>query len=89
MIRLVLFISILVCGLTLPWPVCVAVALVYAFLYEGMELILVGFFLDAYFGYSGAWLPLQAAYSIAFTGMLISMWGLKPLIRTEHAFNLT
>ena len=65
MIRLLFFCILIATGLTLPWPVFVLLALVYAFIYEGVELIALGFMLDAYMGYSGPWLPLNAAYSIA------------------------
>lgn len=82
MTRFVFFIILLAIGLTLPWPAFVLLAFVYAFMYEGVELIALGFALDAYLGYSGPWLPLNAAYTIALTGMLICMWGLKPLIHT-------
>lgn len=84
MIRFVFFSVLTAISLTLPWPVFVLLALVYAFMYEGVELIVLGFMLDAYMGYSGPWLPLNAAYSIAMMGMLICMWGLKPLIQTNR-----
>ncbi len=84
MIRFTFFLILVATGLILPWPVFVLLALVYTFIYEGMELIALGFMLDAYLGYSGPWLPLNAAYSIAMVGMLICMWGLKPLIETNR-----
>jgi hypothetical protein len=76
--------ALLMMGLVAPWPVFMVLALMYAFIYEGVELVVLGFMLDAYFGYSGAWLPMHAAYSIALTGMLLFVWGLKPLIQTER-----
>jgi hypothetical protein len=76
--------TLLVVGLTLPWIYFVCLAFLYAFVYEGNELIAVGFLFDAYMGYAGSWLPLHAAYSIAFTGMLICVWGLKPLIHLDR-----
>ncbi len=84
MIRTTSCIALLMLGLSAPWPVFMMATLLYAFFYEGIELIALGFMLDAYFGYSGAWLPMHAAYSIALMGMLIFVWGLKPLIQTDR-----
>jgi hypothetical protein len=84
MMRLISCLLLFALGLTLWWPLFIVCAFVYAFWFEGLELIGIGFLLDAYFGHSTSTLPLHAAYSIACTGLLILVWGLKPLMFLSH-----
>jgi hypothetical protein len=77
--------SVLICiSLTLSWPFFILASVVYAFWYEGVELILIGFLLDAYLGTEVPWLPFPAAYTFALMGILMSVWGLKPLLLIER-----
>jgi hypothetical protein len=45
-----------------------------------VELIVLGFLLDAYLGSPVPWLPFPVAYTLALSGILMSAWGLKPLL---------
>jgi hypothetical protein len=88
MIRILIFFTLVCMSLAMPWPLFILAAVVYAFWYEGVELIALGFFLDAYLGSMVPWLPLPSAYTLALSGILMSAWGLKPLLfidATENA----
>jgi hypothetical protein len=64
----------------LPWPYFIVCSIAYAFWYEGVELIVLGFLLDAYLGATMPWMAFPAIYTSALTGILVSVWGLKPLL---------
>ena len=80
MIRLTAFILLTIFSLSVPWYVSFAAMVVYAFFYEGVELIVLGFLLDSYMGYAVPRLHLPAVYTIAVTGILIFFWGLRPFL---------
>ena len=80
MIRLISFITLTIFSLTVPWYFSFAGMIVYAFFYEGVELIVLGFLLDSYMGYAVPRIHLPAVYTIAVTGILIFFWGLRPLL---------
>ncbi len=80
MIRSIIFLSIAILSLTASWPFTISAACIYAFWYEGIELIVLGFFLDAYIGHAVPWLFIPAIYTLTMTGILLFFWGLKPLL---------
>jgi hypothetical protein len=80
MIRLISFLLLTVFSLSVPWYFSFAAMVVYAFFYEGIELIVLGFLLDSYMGYAIPRLHIGAVYTIAVTGILIFFWGLRPLL---------
>ena len=78
--RIIFFILVLLIGATLPWWLFILCALVYGFVYSGEELLLIGFVLDMLFGNPVPWLPVPLVYTGALTGLLIFLWGIKPLL---------
>jgi hypothetical protein len=68
----------------LPWPYFFLCALIYAFIFEGVELIVLGTLLDAYLGSVVPQLPFTTAYTLALTGMLVFVWGIKPLLMLDR-----
>jgi hypothetical protein len=87
MIRILIFFALVCMSIAVPWPLFILSAVVYAFWYEGVELIVLGFFLDAYLGSMVPWLLLPSAYTLALGGILISAWGLKPLLLIDATEN--
>jgi len=51
--RVVLFGTILFFGFTGPLWLYVCTVVLYSFIYFGIEIIFIAFFIDAYFGYAG------------------------------------
>lgn len=84
MIRFISFFILTIFSLSAPWYFSFAAMIVYAFFYEGIELIVLGFLLDSYMGYAVPRLHLPAVYTIAVTGILIFFWGLRPLLFINH-----
>jgi|GEM_PF-3496265 len=84
MIRVVSFIILTIFSLSVPWYFSFTAMIVYAFFYDGIELIVLGFLLDSYMGYAIPRLHLGAVYTIAITGMLLFFWGLRPLLFIKH-----
>jgi hypothetical protein len=80
MTRTLLCALLLVVGLALPWQFFILGCVVYAFWYEGVELIVLGFLLDAYVGAAMPWIMFPAIYTFALSGILLSVWGFKPLL---------
>ncbi len=80
MIRFISFFILTVFSLSAPWYLSFVAMIIYAFFYEGIELIVLSFLLDSYMGYTIPRLHLPAVYTIAVTGILIFFWGLRPLL---------
>ena len=78
--RLFYFVCCCGAGLVLPWWIFIGCALWYGFLYGGEELLGIGFALDMLYGHSVPWLPVPLVYSCALFGMLIFLWGIRPLL---------
>lgn len=80
MIRTLIFLCIVAFSLTLPWQYALFATCIYAFWYEGIELIALGIFLDSYVGFEVSRLIVPAIYTITMSGILMFFWGLKPLL---------
>lgn len=72
--RVLFFVLLLGIGLTMPWWFTLAAALLYVFMYDAYELILLGGILDAQFGVG--LVPL--IYTLAFTVLVVGASILKP-----------
>ncbi len=81
--RIIWLLVLITASLTLPWYVFVCGVFLYSFVYEGLEVLIVAWLLDAYAGYTVPWVPIPAVYTIATTGILVLIWGLKPLFLIE------
>jgi len=81
--RVLFFLLLCAIGLTLPWQLLVAGIALYIFLYEGIEVLFLAFLFDAFAGFSVPWIPLPAVYTLATIGLLVFVWGLKPLFLIE------
>jgi hypothetical protein len=88
MTRIISFLILVSIGLTVPWPFFFIGAALYAFYFDGIELIVFGFLLDAYARVPLSHLPLASAYTLALTGILLIAWGLKPLIMFDRSSTL-
>ena len=64
MIRLIAFTALTIFSLSVPWYLSCTAMVVYAFFYEGVELIVLGFLLDSYMGYAIPRLHIPAVYTI-------------------------
>jgi len=78
--RLIFFISVLLIGAVLPWWLFIIIALVYGLAYGGEELLVIGFVLDMLYGNPVPWLPIPLVYTFALSGLLLFLWGIKPLL---------
>ena len=83
MMRLTAFLILIALGLTVPWQLFVIGIGLYAFHYEGYELLPLAFLFDAFVGISVPWLPVPAIYTIATLGIMVFVWGMKPLFLIE------
>ncbi|GEM_PF-3076601 len=72
-----LFVLVAVLGLTGPVVVFVVSAVIYAFLYAGIELIVLAAIIDAYFGYGGSGMYV---YTLVTGVGLLCIQALKPYL---------
>ena len=78
--RPILFIIVFLVGLALPWWVFIPCALIYGFVYSAEELLFIGFVIDMLYGNPVPWLPVPLVYTFALTGLLLFLYGIKPLL---------
>lgn len=77
-IRIIVFCVLIVLVLWVSFPLAVVLMMLYALLWPGYELLLLGGMIDAQFGYSGA--TILPSYLLAALGtVLLALW-LRPLV---------
>ena len=81
--RVLFFVTLIAAGFILPWQLLVVGIGVYTFFYEGIEVLFLAFLFDAFAGLAVPWIPLPAVYTLATIGILVFVWGLKPLFLIE------
>lgn len=81
--RFTAFCILIALGLTVPWQLFIIGIVMYALYYEGLELLPLAFVFDSFVGITVPWMPVSAIYTIATLGMLVFVWGMKPLFLIE------
>jgi hypothetical protein len=79
--RLLAFIALLLASLLMPLPALLFCALIYAFFWDGYELLVVGIVVDSVFGPTGT----SFEYTLSLGSLLIVFAFLRPYISWYNA----